>query len=81
MEARITRDVLESYVFCKYKGYLKLVGQQGNKSDYENLLTAIRSAVRLDAIDKIRVRNEKYQVESNIVLTTSALACFRHLNN
>ena len=25
MEAKITRDVLESYVFCRYKSYLKLL--------------------------------------------------------
>jgi predicted RecB family nuclease len=74
MEARITRDVLESYVFCKYKSYLKLLGQQGDTSDYERLRTALRHEVRLNAIDKIRVQHQEDQVVSNIVLTTSALA-------
>jgi predicted RecB family nuclease len=74
MEARITRDVLESFVFCKSKGYLKLTGQQGGKSDYEGLLAAIRSEVRLNAVDKIRDQNHENQLVSNIALTTSALA-------
>lgn len=45
MPAKITKDVLESYLNCKYKGYLKLTGQQGTKSDYETLLTEMRAAV------------------------------------
>jgi predicted RecB family nuclease len=73
MEAKITRDVLESYLFCKYKSYLKLIGQHGSKSDYENLLTGIRSEVRLNTVDKIRVQNQENQVVNNIALTTSVL--------
>lgn len=74
MEARITGDVLESYVFCKYKCYLKLLGQQGDPSDYEHLQTALRHEVKLNAVDKIRVQHHEDQVVSNIALTTSALA-------
>ena len=73
MEASINRDVLESYVFCKYKSYLKLIGQQGDKSDYERLLIAARSKVKLSAIDNIYVKNQENQVVRNIVLTTSLL--------
>ncbi len=49
MAAKITRDVLESYLHCKYKGYLKLTGQQGTRSDYESLRTEMRAEVRLAA--------------------------------
>jgi hypothetical protein len=38
MAAEITRDIIESYLNCKYKGYLKLAGEQGPKHDYEVLL-------------------------------------------
>jgi hypothetical protein len=31
---KITREVLESHLNCKYKGHLKLLGEQGTKSDY-----------------------------------------------
>jgi len=73
MEASITREALESYVFCKYKSYLKLIGQRGDKSDYERLLIAARSEVKLSAIDNIYVKNQENQVVRNIVLTTSVL--------
>src|SRR5262245_12263097 len=52
MISRITRDVLESYLFCRYKGYLKWIGHQGIKSDYEILLANARDEVRLTVIEK-----------------------------
>src|SRR3954454_12716640 len=73
MPAKITREVLESYLSCKYKGYLKLTGQQGTKSDYETLLTEMRSEVRLAAIDKILASHPDEEVPRSIPLTTSAL--------
>jgi hypothetical protein len=53
MISRITRDVLESYLLCRYKGYLKWNGHQGIKSDYEVLLAGARDEVRLKVIDQI----------------------------
>ena len=73
MATRITTDVLDSYVLCRYKGYLKLMGQQGTTSDYETLLTAIRSEVKRIASDKMRAQSQGDQVTSSIALTTSAL--------
>ena len=46
MATNITGDVLESYLQCKYKGYLKLAGEQGLQSDYELLLEEARNQVR-----------------------------------
>jgi predicted RecB family nuclease len=43
MAAKITREILESYLHCKFKGHLKLTRQQGIKSDYEALLTERRN--------------------------------------
>src|SRR5271165_6018435 len=34
----ISREVLEGYLNCKYKGHLKLKGEQGTKSDYEAMI-------------------------------------------
>ena len=31
MSAKITQDILESYVFCKYKGYLQWTGEDGSR--------------------------------------------------
>lgn len=73
MAAKITRDILESYLHCKYKGHLKLTGQQGTKCDYETLLTETRVEVRLAAIDKILARHPGEEILRNVPLTTSAL--------
>ena len=73
MAARITGGVLESYVSCAYKGYLKLLGQQGATSDYESLLVATRGEVRHSAIDKISAHNQENRVASNLILTTTTL--------
>ena len=53
MATKITSDVLESYLHCKFKGHLKLAGQQGMKCDFEAILTGLRAEVRLKAIDAI----------------------------
>jgi hypothetical protein len=37
---RITNEILEAYLNCKTKGYLKLVGETGTKSDYETMTEA-----------------------------------------
>jgi predicted RecB family nuclease len=71
--AKIIRDVLEGYLHCKYKGYLKLNGQQGTKCDYETMLAEMRAEVRLAAIDKILARHPGEEIPRNGPLTTSAL--------
>jgi len=71
METRITQDVLESYIHCRYKAYLKLKGQSGTKSDYENLRVKLRNEVRLKAFSKIYAQASDKQVMSDVVLTDS----------
>src|SRR3954468_10194662 len=73
MPAKITTDVLESYLSCKYKSYLKLTGQQGTKSDYETLLMEMRAEARLAAIDKILASHPGEEIPKNIPITISAL--------
>src|SRR5690349_2958674 len=73
MTVKITRDVLESYLNCKYKGHLKLTGQQETKCDYETLLTESRAEVRLAALDKILTGHAGEGILRNIRLTTAAL--------
>jgi predicted RecB family nuclease len=72
MAAKITSDVLESYLYCKFKAHLKLAGEHGTRSDYEGLLVERRAEVRLRAIDKVVVRQEA-EVARNIPLTAAAL--------
>ena len=38
----VTRDAVESFLACKLKGFLKLDGQHGTKSDYELMTTEVR---------------------------------------
>lgn len=73
MSVKITRDVLESYLNCKFKGHLKLTGQQGTKSDYETMLNDIRAEVRVAAIERIIASHPAQEIPRNIPLTTDAL--------
>jgi predicted RecB family nuclease len=56
MATKITRDVLESYLNCRYKGHLKLAGERGTPSDYETMTTAARQASREEALAKLVAR-------------------------
>jgi predicted RecB family nuclease len=73
MVMRITSEILEAYLSCKYKGHLKQGGQQGSRSDYEAMSAELRDEVRLTAIDRIVTRGPGKEVARNIPLTTSAL--------
>jgi hypothetical protein len=73
MQSKITRDILESYLRCKYKSHLKLSGHRGDKSEYEALLTDLGSELRLKIIDKILVGLEHKEAPKNVSLTVSAL--------
>ena len=73
MAAKVTRDVLESYLDCKTKAHLRLAGQQGSVSDYENLLVVKRQEVRQTAIDKILAKQHEGEVVRDISLTADAL--------
>jgi predicted RecB family nuclease len=73
MTAMINRDIIESYLSCKYKGHLKLAGKRGARSDYELLLAGSREEVRNRATDRILARYAGEEVERDILLTPAAL--------
>jgi predicted RecB family nuclease len=56
MATKITRDIIESYLNCKYKGHLKLAGESGTQSDYETMTTAASQASWEEAVAKLVVR-------------------------
>ena len=72
MAIKITKDVLESYLNCKYKGHLKLAGVLGTKSDYDLLLES-RNHVRLAATDKLVARRTGSEVRRGSIITTAIL--------
>ncbi len=49
MVSRITGEILEAVVSCKFKAHLKLAGHQGKKPEYEVMLADLREQVRLKA--------------------------------
>jgi hypothetical protein len=73
MAAKITSGVLESYLPCKFKGYLKLAGRRGTKGDFEAMLAELRAELRLRAIDTIIARHPGDQVARDIPLPTANL--------
>src|SRR5262245_27557893 len=73
MATKITREILEAYLYCKTKAHLKLAGQQGNVSDYEAMLLARRHDVRQQAIGKILSKHPESEVSRDIPLTAAAL--------
>ena len=73
MKTKITNEVLESYIHCRYKSYLKLIGQSGIKSDYERLSLKLRNEVKHNALSKILAKVTEEQVTSNVSLKTSVL--------
>jgi hypothetical protein len=56
MATKITRNIIESYLNCKYKGYLKLGGENGTPSDYEVMTAAARATSREQALTRLVAR-------------------------
>jgi predicted RecB family nuclease len=50
MATKITRDIIESFLNCNFKGHLKLAGESGTQSDYETMTTGVRKSSREQAI-------------------------------
>jgi predicted RecB family nuclease len=73
MTTKITREIVDAYLYCKTKAHLKLAGQQGIKSDYEVLLASNRQEVRQQAIEKILAKHPGEQVVPDIPLTVTTL--------
>ena len=74
MDIKITRDVLDGYLYCETKGYLKLAGQQGTVSDYQNLMATSRDEVRKRATETILSQYSEDEVVRQIPLDASYLA-------
>src|SRR4051794_18825427 len=53
MAMKITIEILEGQLSCKFKGHLRLAGEVGTMSDYEAMTTAARAASREQVIAKL----------------------------
>jgi len=63
MLRKITRKVLEGYLDCKYKAYLKLAGEQGTISEYEQLIEEITILIHQTATDKLNACHRKTETK------------------
>src|SRR5262245_11641695 len=73
MATKITQDIIESYLNCKYKGHLKFTGQRGTPSDYEALTTAARSSSREQAVARLIARFGEGEVCQGTTVSASIL--------
>ena len=69
----ITRGGIEAYLRCKFKGYLKLAGEQGPRGDYELLLGELEDEVRSRAVDKLLARHSVAAADRGVLLTPARL--------
>src|SRR4051812_36841689 len=72
--ATVTLDLLDDFLSCKYKAYLRLAGQEGIKSEYEAMLIESRRKLRLKAIERIQTQHPEHAPAKGVALTRSALS-------
>ena len=70
---KITNEVLEGHLNCKFKGHLKLAGEVGTRSDYEAMTTAARAASREQAIAKLVARSGEGAACGGTTVTVATL--------
>src|SRR4051794_30162429 len=73
MARRLTREILEAHLHCRYKGHLYWAGEQAEPADYEVLSAGIRTAVRQQVIDRIAARQPSAEVVREVPLTAAVL--------
>jgi hypothetical protein len=59
---KISNEILEAYLNCRTKGYLKLVGETGTKSDYEAMTEAAKQC------------DESWRAEVEVALSMGGVA-------
>jgi predicted RecB family nuclease len=73
MARRLTREILEAHLRCRYKGHLKWAGEQAEPSDYEVPSAGLCAEVRQRAIDRIAAHRPEAAVVRDVPLTTAVL--------
>src|SRR5579859_1727404 len=73
MSEKITSDLLESHLKCRYKAHLKAAAERGLLHDYEILMKESRERIRQAATGKLLVRYDGGEVPSGLPLTADLL--------
>jgi predicted RecB family nuclease len=71
---RITRDVIENYLDCRYKAYLKLAGHEGFTRDDPRQILDVDSRLPLTSVGNARPVHIKDQAAKFVDLTPSFLS-------
>ena len=70
---KITRNIIESYLSCRYKGHLRLSGASGTKSDYETMTTTATSSSREQAVARLVARFGEGDACQGMTITVATL--------
>lgn len=73
MPAKITREVIEAHLHCRYKGHLRLAGARAEPPAYQALKLRDRLRVRDRAAAAIRAGHGPDEVGSDLELSAAAL--------
>ena len=73
MARRLTREILEAHLHCRYKEHLNWAGEPPEPSDYGVLSARLRADVRQQAIDRIAARQPGAAVALEAPLTAAVL--------
>jgi predicted RecB family nuclease len=73
MAVKITNNVLEDYLNCKYKGRLRLEGEEGRKSDFEEMVTDLRQDLRRRAMADLLAREGQGEMRQGAIPATEML--------
>jgi predicted RecB family nuclease len=73
MATTITREVLEAYLACRYKGHLRLAGERGDKSEYELLMAEKRERVCQAATQRLLAGHADCDVLRDVTVTSDLL--------
>jgi predicted RecB family nuclease len=73
MPPRITADVLEAFLHCRYKGHLRQASQMGKQSESDLLVAEQRAVVRRQVVEQITARHADGEVLSIAPLTAQTL--------
>jgi len=71
--AKITVEIIEARLKCRYKGHLKLAGELGEPSDYGLLLGESRAHVRASASARLLARQAGHDVPRGLPLDAELL--------
>ena len=73
MPSKISNDVLEARLPCRYKAHLKTCAERGEPHDYELLLVESRGHVRATARAKLLARHADQEAPTGVPLTANLL--------